>query len=95
MTSILGKIFHPRPSPPPIPTNADRTYARAMAVSDDLLKKMHDYSRSTDAARAVMADVWAQNHNIPFMVTVYEAVEEAKSGAIFSDSSQQRIGRQP
>mgnify|MGYP003386932472 CR=1 FL=1 len=95
MTSILGKIFHTRPLPPPLPTKADRTYARAMAVSDDLLRKMHDYSRSNDAALAVMADVWAQNHNVPFMVTVYEAVEEAKSGATYSDSSQQRIGKQP
>jgi hypothetical protein len=59
-----------------------------MAFSDDLLRRMQDNSRSTDAARAVMADVWAQNRNIPFMTTVYEAVAEAKSGATYSDSSQ-------
>ncbi len=83
MTSVLGKIFkrfgngangngHL--------TKGDGAYARAMAVTDDLLDKMREASQSTDAARSVISDVWAQAHNVPFMTTVYEAVQEAKSG---------------
>mgnify|MGYP003385503432 CR=1 FL=1 len=94
MTSILGRIFGQRPSPPPLPSKADSAYARTMAFSDDLLRRMQDNSRSTDAARAIMADVWAQNRNIPFMTTVFESVAEAKSGAVYSDSSQ-KVSRKP
>jgi hypothetical protein len=55
-------------------------FDRAMTVSGELLMKMQNYSRSTDAPRAIMADVWAHNHNIPFITTVLESVQEAKSG---------------
>lgn len=72
MTSILGRLFGRRPAP-------DDSYARAMIISGDLLTRMREASESTDAARAVMADVWAQNNNVPFLTTVYEAAQEAKS----------------
>lgn len=73
MTSLLGRLFKPRPE-------SDDSYARAMNVSGDLLARMRETSQSTDAARAVMADIWAQNHNVPFMTTVVETVQEMKSG---------------
>jgi hypothetical protein len=58
----------------------DAAYREAMKVSGDLIRRMRETSNSTDAARAIMADIWHQNHNIPFLTTVYEAVQEAKSG---------------
>lgn len=76
MTSILSRIF-PNRSGKPAPTQGDRAYAAVMGESDDLLKRMRENSGSTDAARAVMADVWSQHHNVPFMTTVVEAVQEA------------------
>jgi len=73
MRKLLNLLFGTtRPS--------EQAYVTAINESSDLLRRMREHSRSTDAARAVMADVWAQNHNIPFMTTVYEAVQEAKSG---------------
>lgn len=75
MTSILGRIFGRKPE-----SRGDGAYREAMRVSGDLLRRMGEHSASTDAARAVMADVWAQHRNIPFLTTVYEAVQEAKSG---------------
>lgn len=72
MTSILGRLFGYRPV-------EDDTYARAIAVSSDLLARMRAASRSSDPARAVMADLWYQRHNVPFLTTVHEAVQEAKS----------------
>jgi hypothetical protein len=50
-----------------------------MAVSGDVLERMRQTSRSSDPARAVMADIWAQHHNVPFMTSVVETVEEMKA----------------
>lgn len=77
MTSLLGRIFG-RSDRRQI-SRGDAAYAQAMTVSGDLLARMQKYSHSKDAAHAVMADVWAQNRNIPFMTTVFEAVAEAKA----------------
>ena len=79
MTNLLDRIFPDRGGAP-APSRGDLAYAKAMHESDDLLKKMREASKSTDAARAIMADVWSQNHNVPFLTTVYESVQEAKSG---------------
>lgn len=75
MTSILGRIFG-HAKPPPLPAPGDLAFDRAMGKSDGILKKMRECSSSTDAPRAVMADIWAQRHNIPFLTTVYEATQE-------------------
>ena len=64
--------------------SADIAYEQAMGVSDDLIQRMRETSSSKDAARAVMADVWAQSHKIPFMTTVIETVQEMKSGIVQS-----------
>lgn len=79
MTSIFGRIFPDRGGEP-APSKGDRAYAAVMDESDEILRHMRESSRSTDAARAVMADIWQQNHNVPFLTTVYESVQEAKSG---------------
>ncbi len=71
---ILGRIFGRRAK-----SRGIEAFDRAMNTSDDLIARMQEASRSTDAFRAVMADIWAQHHNIPFMTTVYEAVREMKA----------------
>lgn len=58
---------------------AEVKYRKAMAVSDELLARMREASQSTDAVRGIMADIWHQNHNVPFVTTVFESVQEAKS----------------
>lgn len=50
-----------------------------MAESDDLIEHMRQASQSKDAVRSVMADIWQQHHNIPFMVSVFETVREMKA----------------
>jgi hypothetical protein len=76
MSRILARLFGWSREPGP----GDIAYDRAMNESADLLNRMREYSCSTDAARAVMADVWAQNHNVPFVTSVYQTVQEMKSG---------------
>ena len=57
----------------------DMAYKKAVAVSEDVIQRMREASNSNDPARAVMADLWHQRHNVPFMATVVEAIEEMKS----------------
>lgn len=78
MTNILGKMFPDR-SGQPAPTNGDAAYEAAMCASAELLERMREASGSNDPARAVMADIWAQNRNMPFLTAVVETVEEMKS----------------
>lgn len=70
---LLGRIFGPR-----YRGASDIAYQAAMGVSSDLLHRMREHSSSNDAARAIMADVWAQRHNIPFLTSAYETVQEMK-----------------
>lgn len=56
---------------------ADQKYAVAMAESGDLLREMHAQELSHDTVSAMMATIWLQRHNIPFVTTVHEAVAEA------------------
>jgi hypothetical protein len=60
-------------------TRSRSAYNRAMEDSGDLIDRMRGASRSNHIGRAVTADIWAWSENIPFMTTVYEAVEEMKS----------------
>lgn len=62
------------------PRRGDVAYYRAMDASADLIFRIREAGREVDVARSVMADVWSQAQNMPFMTTVYEAVQEAKSG---------------
>jgi hypothetical protein len=80
MTSVLGRIFGKDEEDAAAPSRGDAAFAQAMHVSDDLLLRIREAERETSAARAIMADVWSQAQNIPFLTTVYEAVQEAKTG---------------
>lgn len=75
MRDLLARIFHSHAE-----TRGDSAFREAMRASADLLRNMGHASASTSAARAIIADVWAQSDNTPFLTTVYESVQEAKSG---------------
>jgi len=64
------------PSPP---SRGSAAYDNAMRISDDLIEKMERASQSKDVVPAMMADIWLQRHNIPFVTTVYESVQEMKA----------------
>lgn len=71
--SILGNLFARRQSP------GDVAFNQATRENSELISHMREASGSTDAVRALMADIWAQHHNVPFLTTVYEAVREMKT----------------
>lgn len=78
MTSLLGRLFGEHPVMARAPMRGDLAYANAMSKSDELLTRMRE-SRSDDAAVAVMADIWAQRRNIPFLTTIVETTQELKA----------------
>lgn len=59
--------------------NADQKYVAAMRQSDDLLRDMREAEASADPVRSLMASIWAHRHNVPFTVTVHEAVHEMRA----------------
>lgn len=61
-------------------TKGDIAYEKAMDASADLLFRIKEAGREADVARSLMADIWTQAQNVPFLTTVYQAVQEAKSG---------------
>lgn len=71
---LLRRIFGDQ-----IPSPGAMAYENAMRKSDDLLNKMEHASRSRDVFPAMLADIWLQRHNVPFMTTVYESVREMKA----------------
>jgi hypothetical protein len=72
--TLLERVFTKlRPS---IASEGSDAAAHAMKVSSELLQRMREHSRSDDPARALMADIWSQRHNVPFITTVYEAAQE-------------------
>ena len=71
--SIFGNLFARPPSP------GDAAFNQATRANSELISHMREASNSNDAARALMADIWSQHHNIPFLTTVYQAVREMKT----------------
>lgn len=73
MTGLFAKLFGSGNSA----TGAASKYETAMEISDELHRRMMAHSTGSDPARGVMADIWSQRNNVPFMTTVVEAVAEA------------------
>ena len=76
MSGLLRRIFGERRR------HSSGAFDRAMDTSGDLIERMRDASLSRDAFRGVMADIWSQKHNVPFMTSVYETVAEMKAATI-------------
>jgi hypothetical protein len=74
---ILWLIFGRR-----VPSSGILASDRAFDETDSLIDRMREASQSKDAFRAVMADLWAQRHNIPYMTTMFEANAEMRSAVI-------------
>lgn len=60
---------------------------KALSVSDDLINRMRDASASKDPVRALLADIWAQRQNVPYIITMYESNREMKDATQYSDSN--------
>lgn len=82
MKDLIKRIFNGEPGHgiASTLTPGDIAYDRAMKASEEVLVSLRQSRPRTEAARSVMSEIWSQAHNVPFMTTVYEAVQEAKSG---------------
>lgn len=83
---MLRNLFHSR-----APTAADAAFDHAMSESDSLITKMRECSDDRkNPIRALMADIWAQNHNIPYIATVYESVQEMNAAVAYKPSDSEK-----
>ncbi len=57
-------------------TAGQAAYNRAMRVTDDFISQIRQ--ASNHPVRAVVSDIISHADNVPFMTTIYEAVEEMK-----------------
>jgi len=78
------------PSPP---SRGSAAYDTAMRISDELIEKMERASQSKDVVPAMMADIWLQRHNVPFVTTVYESVQEMKAATAAQKPDEDRDGQ--
>ncbi len=50
----------------------------AIRMADELTQSMRSYSSGNDPIKGLMADLWQHRNNVPFVTTVYEAIQEVK-----------------
>jgi hypothetical protein len=55
---------------------SDIAYQKAMEISDDLITRMRDSTIAGDINRSLLTTLLAHRHNIPFLTSVYETVQE-------------------
>lgn len=67
----------------------DPAYSKAIEMSNDLIDKMRKNQDAKNPVTALMADIWMQRHNIPYMTTVYEAVQEVDAAVAWSGRDRQ------
>lgn len=78
--TLLARLFGRNDATAEQPqSRGDIEYEKAMQVSEDLIEKMRNASNSNDPVRQLMADLFLQRHNIPFVTTIHETVQEMKS----------------
>jgi hypothetical protein len=51
---------------------------KAIRIADELTNAMRHYRSSNDAVESLIIDLRRHRRNIPFITTVYEAIQEAK-----------------
>ena len=74
MTTVLDRFL--TKLRPTIYSKGSNAAREAMKVSSELVQRMRHHSTSDDPARALMADIWSQRHNVPYITTMYESAQE-------------------
>lgn len=57
---------------------ADEKYAQAMMLTNEVEKRMQDHASSSDPFRAVMAEIWLQNHDTTLVSDSFEIHQESR-----------------
>lgn len=50
----------------------------AIKMADELTVEMKRYSSGDDPIKSLISDLWRHRNNVPFVTTVYEAIQEVK-----------------
>lgn len=57
---------------------ADEKYVRAMILTNEVEQKMRERAASPDPIRALLADMFLQNHDIALVSDAFEAMQESR-----------------
>lgn len=69
---FIGSLFYS----PQRRGDSDTAYQKAVEISDDLLRRLREPAVTDDVSRSILATLMAHQHNIPFLTSVYETVQE-------------------
>lgn len=56
----------------------DAKFQRALAATEEVTEAMREKAASPDPIRALLADMFLQNHDIALVADAYEASQEAR-----------------
>ena len=62
------------------PVNGHDRYEAAMSSSSELIGRMRAINGPHDTVRALITDILAKGQNVPFVTSIFETVQELKSG---------------
>lgn len=71
MMNFLGGLLFPQRG-----EGAGYAYWQAVRVSDDLLNHLRNPAAADEPSRSLFVVLWEKRHNIPFLTSVYETVQE-------------------
>jgi hypothetical protein len=74
----------------PSTSESTENFRAAIRVSKDLIDQMRKDQDSRNPVTALMADIWMQRHNMPYMTTIYEAVQEVETAVAWSEQTRRR-----
>lgn len=58
--------------------SADALADLAISTIDDLVTHIQQMNGNTHTVKEMISDIWAHRENTPFVVTVFEAIQEVK-----------------
>jgi len=58
--------------------SADELADLAIQQMDELVTHIRQMNGNTHTVKEMISDIWAHRENTPFVVTVYEAIQEVK-----------------
>jgi hypothetical protein len=56
----------------------DEKYARAMILTNEVEQTMREKAASPDPIRALLADMFLQNHDVALVADAYEMMQESR-----------------
>jgi hypothetical protein len=71
--------------------SAEQLADHAISMADDLVTHIRKMNGNTHTVKEMISDIWAHRENTPFVVTVYEAIQEVKPDDVLSNIGRKSV----